>query len=120
MNMLLKQARTGFRSLISENRQTITVAVSPDPSDPWAANTNKEFSGRISHERSGVPDLGSVPSGLSTNLQRFLSVEYTVDFLKLGDVITDQNGKQWKLGPVDPLEKFGGIHGYQAPLEEAT
>lgn len=118
--MLLKQARRGQTALVSENRQTMSVEISGDPADPWSAATTKEFSGRISHERSGPVDLAPGTAGLSTNLVRFLSVEYTVDFLIVGSLITDQNGKKWKLGPVDPLEKFGGIYGYQIPLEEAV
>ena len=43
-------------------------------------------------------------------------MDYTVDYLKENDII---NG-EWKLGPIDPLTKFGGIHGYQAILTEAN
>ena len=121
MNMLLKQARTGMKSLIDENRQSMYILNSADPSNPWAKEDKFKFSGRISHESSRqAPDLNPSPAGLSTNLQRFISLEYTVNFLKKGDIIIDQNDKKWKLGPVDPLEKFGGIHGYQAPLEDAS
>ena len=124
MNMLLKQARKGFTALVSENRQTMTFRSPADSSIPagWAGNlpTDIPFSGRISHESSRqAPELSPGTAGLSTNLQRFLSVEYDVDFLVAGSFIVDQNSKRWKLGPIDPLEKFGGIHGYQIPLEEA-
>jgi len=118
--MLLKQARRGMTALVDENRQTMSIDIPADSSDPWSPPTTKSFSGRISHESSSVPDLGSSTIGLSTNLNRFLSVEYDVNFLVTGALITDKNGKQWKLGSIDPLEKFGGVHGYQAPLEEAT
>jgi len=120
MNMLLKQARKGMKALVDEDRQTISIDIPVDPSDPWSTPVTKTFSGRISHESSSVPDLGSSTIGLSTNLNRFLSVEYDVDFLVAGALITDKNGKQWKLGSIDPLEKFGGIHGYECPLEEAV
>ncbi len=125
MNMLLKQARKGFTGLIDENRQTMIFLVPADSSIPagWPGNisTPTEFSGRISHESSRqAPELSPGTAGLSTNLSRFLTVEYTVDFLIAGSFITDQNSKRWKLGPIDPLEKFGGIHGYQIPLEEAV
>lgn len=121
MNMLLKQARKGLKTLVMEDPQTISVSVSPDASDPWATTTTSTFTGRIAHEqRAAVADLQAGTAGLSTNLQRFLTVDHTVDFLKLGDIITDKNGAKWKLGPIDPLEKFGGVHGYQAPLETAT
>lgn len=116
----LKQARRGFKQLIDENRETMTIAISADPSDPWASETNPEFTGRISHESSRqAPDLTENPAGLSTNLNRFLLVEYDVDFLQEGAIITDSSSRKWKLGPIDPLVKFGGVHGYQTPLEEA-
>ena len=121
MNMLLKQARRGMTALVSENRQAMKTFTPADSSDAWSSTTEEEFTGRISHESSRqAPELSPGTAGLSTNLQRFLSVEYDVDFLVSGSFITDQNGKKWKLGPVDPLEKFGGIHGYQVSLEEAV
>jgi len=120
MNMLLKQARKGYKALIDENRQTLSIKVLTDPSDPWSGSTQKPFTGRISHERKTISNLQVGTVGLDTNLGRFLSVEYDVDFLKVGDIITDENSKGWKLGAVDPLSKFGGVHGYQIPLEEAV
>ena len=124
MNMKLKQARKGQTALVNTDRQNLNVSVSGDPTIPkgWPGNspTVKSFTGRIAHERSIVPDLNPGTAGLSTNLQRFLSVEYNVDSLQKGDIITDQNSKQWKLGAVDPLERFGGIFGYVASLTEAV
>lgn len=119
--MLLKQARAGFKQLINENRSSFSVEKETDSSNPWADTTNPTFTGRISHESSRqAPDLSQNPAGLSTDLQRFLLVEYNVNFLSRGEIITDSDGKRWKLGPVDPLKKFGGVHGYQSPLEEAV
>ena len=118
--MLLKQARSGFKSLINENRQTITVKILDDPDDTWSTFTTKTFTGRISHEAAGPFKLQAGTAGLSTNLGRFLQVEYDIDYLVVDQIITDQDGKQWKLGAVDPLSKFKGIHGYQAPLHEAV
>ena len=120
MNSKLKQARKGQTALVNANRQDLSIVIAGDPADPWSATTPGTFSGSISHERSIVPELNPSGAGLSTNLQRFLSVEYDVDFLKKGDIITDQNSKQWKLGAVDPLESFGGIHGYVSSLTEAV
>ena len=118
--MLLKQARKGYKKMIDENRQVLHVTIPGDSADPWAASVTKDFTGRIAHEQRGPfnPEAGT--AGLSTNLSRFLSVEYDVDFLAVGQIITDQNSKDWKLGAVDPLSKFKGIHGYQVPLEEAV
>ncbi|MCK4819853.1 hypothetical protein KA005_29075 [bacterium] len=118
--MMLKQARKGYKKMIDENRQVLIVTIPGDPTDPWSAETTKDFTGRIAHEQRGPSDLEVGTAGLSTNLSRFLSVEYDVDFLAVGQIITDQNSKDWKLGAVDPLSKFGGIHGYQVPLEEAV
>lgn len=120
MNMLLKQARNGMKALINENSQVLSIALSADPTDPWAGTTAPTFRGRISHDKPGPDNLSKGNAGLSANLDRFLSVEYDVDFLVVGSIITDQNSKDWKLGAVDPLEKFGGIYGYQVQLEEAV
>ena len=125
MNLLLKQARKGFKGLIDENRQTMSIKVEGDPSIPagWPGNlpTNPTISGRISHESSRqAPEITPTPAGMSTNLQRFLLVEYIYDFLVVGQILTDQNGSKWRLGAIDPLSKFQGIHGYQAPLDEAN
>jgi len=120
LNHLLKQARKGFKASIDENRQSLSISVLADPTDPWGVATISTFTGRISHERRSVSNLEVGNAGFSTNLGRFLSVEYNVDFLKFGDIVTDANEKDWKLGAVDPLTKFGGIHGYQIPLEEAV
>lgn len=120
MNMLLKQARKGYKKMIDENRQVLIVTVPGDPSSPWSATVTKDFTGRISHEQRGPFNPTAGTAGVSTNLSRFLSVEHDVDFLKVGQIVTDENSKDWKLGAVDPLSKFKGIHGYQAPLEEAV
>jgi hypothetical protein len=117
--MLLKQAREGQKALVNEDPQTISVSVSADPTDPWASKTTEEFTGRISHEDAGPENLKAGTAGLSTNLGRFLSVQHDVSLQK-GDTITDKNGKLWKLGPIDALEKFGGVYGYQCSLEDAS
>ena len=120
MNMKLKQARKGYKKMIDENRQLLIVTIPGDPADPWASSTTRDFTGRIAHERSGPFNLQEGTAGLSTNLSRFLSVEYDVDYLKVGQIITDADSKDWKLGAIDSLSQFGGIHGYQIPLEEAV
>lgn len=117
--MLLKQARKGYKAMIDENRQILSVTIPGDPTDPWSVTTVKSFTGRIAHEQKGPFDLEAGTTGLSTNLSRFLSVQHDVDYLDVGQIITDENGKDWKLGAVDPLSRFKGILGYQSPLEEA-
>ena len=120
MNMRLKQARAGFKQIINDNRQSMSILIPTNPVYPKLGGVTKTFTGRIAHERSTISELSETPAGISTNLQRFIQVEHTVDFLAAGQIVTDQNSSKWKLGPVDPLSKFGGIHGYQAPLTDAT
>jgi hypothetical protein len=55
---------------------------------------------------------------MSTNLQRFILADYQAD-IKHVDVF-EAIGRSWKIGPVDPLKKFGGVIGYQAPLTDAA
>ncbi len=119
MNNLLKTSRKGFRTVIDQNIQNITVNIPGDNTDPWSSSIIKTFKGRISHEKR-MNNLSGNPAGMSTNLSYFLIVDYKVDYLYKGYIITDENGKSWKLGVVDPLERFGGIMGYQSPLEEAV
>ena len=120
MNMLLKQARKGFKAMIDENRQVLIVTIPGDPTDPWSVTTTQDFTGRIAHEQKGPFNLEAGTTGMSTDLSRFLSIEHDVDYLAIGQIITDANGKDWKLGAVDPLPRFGGVLGYQSPLEEAV
>jgi hypothetical protein len=120
MMQMLKQARKGQSALVNENPQTITTAFRIDTTDTWSATIDKAFTGRIAHERRIVPEVSAGTAGMSTNLQRFLTTGYEVDFLQIDDIVTDQNGDKWRLGAIDPLEKFGGIYGYQAPLENAN
>ena len=119
MNNLLKTARKGFKTVIDQNKQTLSVSIPGTSSNPWSTSTSKSFTGRISHERR-MNDLSGSSVGLTTNLSYFLIVDYNINYLYKGYIITDKNDKKWKLGAVDPLERFGGIIGYQSPLEEAV
>lgn len=118
MNMMLKQARKGFMNLILEDPQSFTYPVSSDPTNPWATKTNRTFTGRISHERSIVPSDSPTTAGVSTSLQKFLSYPYSEIAIQIGDILTDSDGRKWRIGKPDPLRKFGGIFGYQASLTE--
>lgn len=87
--------------------------------DPSGAKTPVNIKCRISHEKSG-PDMDENKSaGLSTNLSRFIITDY-LNIIYKGDQFTDSYGRSWKIGPVDTLDKFGGVTGYQAPLIEAN
>ena len=111
----LSQIRKGTTFQVNENPLSCTLSV-VDDSNPYATPTARYFTGRISHDGAGPFVLTNNPTGLSSNLGRYLLVDYTVDYLKENDII---NGK-WKLGPIDELKKFGGIHGYQTILTEAN
>ena len=86
--------------------------------DPFGSKDPVNIKCRISHEQSGPNMDQTKGSGLSTNLSRFINTDY-LNIIQQGDQFTDSLGKSWKIGPVDPLKKFGGIVGYQAPLIEA-
>lgn len=121
----LKQARKGQDSLINESPETFTMVISGTTTIPegwpgYVASETKVFTARLPHERSIVPVLEGTPAGMSTNLQRFLTCGYLVDYLYKGAIITDSKGNNWRLGKPDPLEKFGGIYGYQVSVEEAN
>lgn len=127
MNRLrLAQLRRSYKTLIDRNPTTITIERMPmvddgfggEIEDPFGTPEVAAIKCRLSHERAIVPDNNSAPSGLSTNLQRYITVAHDVDIFE-GDVFTALE-KDWKIGPVDPLVKFGGVYGYQAPLVEAT
>ena len=126
MNPLLKQARDGIKKIINESPKNILIVRQPmtddgfggQVPDPFGTATEHNYKVRISHER-GDPDmLTDTSAGMSTNLQRFIMTDYQAD-IKHGDVF-EAIGRSWKIGPVDPLEKFNGVIGYQAPLTDAA
>ena len=127
MRAELTQRRKAIQQKIKENPTAIISYTKPmvddgmggmieDPfGDPVAADTRYV---RLSHEMSSVPKNGTVPAGVSTNLQRFILSDFQT-------VITEGEtfeaiGKEWRVGPVDTLYASGGIIGYQAPLMEAA
>ena len=120
---LLAQARKGQDYLIKENPETFTYTKNNTPTIPigWdgSSTTAYTFEGRLSHETSIIPQAEGNQAGMSTNLKRFFTCGYLIDYLQRDDIITDSKGKDWKLGVIDPLEKFGGIYGYQAWLYNA-
>lgn len=68
----------------------------------------------MSHERKQLESAGEYPSGLDTNLGLFLQWPYNVTVYE-GEIIAAR-GKCFKVGVVDAIIKFGGVHCYQAPL----
>jgi hypothetical protein len=120
VNNALRQSIKGFKNLIDVDPQKIVYAVRTDPTDPWSPTTNTEFTGRIAHERATVAKDSGTPSGVSTNLLKFLSYPHDVGELLEDQTITDEAGKKWTLGKSSPLRIAGGIYGYQVPLTEVS
>ena len=127
MNGQVAQARRAITFKIKENPSFITVlrqAMVDDGfgnqvPDPFGTPEEKHFKVRITHERAQPEMAQNSSAGLSTNLQRFIIAGYK-DLIQQGDVFGHEaTGKVYRIGPVDPLEKFGAIIGYQAPLTEA-
>jgi len=124
---LLKQARESVIALIKESPTKIIikrVGLVDDGSgdgtlvpDPYGTPDDYKMTVRISHERRQAQNLSPAPAGFSTNLSRFIIVDYKTTIYE-GDTF-EALGKFWQIGPVDPLMKFGGVTGYQAPLKEA-
>jgi len=128
VNGQVTQARRAIAFKIKENPSFITVlrqAMVDDGfgnqvPDPFGTPEEKHFKVRITHERAQPEMAQNSSAGLSTNLQRFIIAGYK-DLIQQGDVFGHEaTGKVYRIGPVDPLEKFGAIIGYQAPLVEAV
>ena len=128
MNGQVTQARRAITFKIKENPSYITVqrtglvddGFGNMVPDPFGTPEEKHFKVRISHERAQPEMAQNSSAGLSTNLQRFIIAGYK-DEIKEGDVFGhDATAKVYRIGPVDPLEKFGAIIGFQAPLVEAV
>jgi len=127
MSPELHQARNGFKRLISENGSRVTLMRQPlvvdpnDPSklvpDPVGVMTEHSIYCRITHERGIVAQDTLNPAGLSTNLQRMIMSDWQ-NIPHQYDIF-EWNDYTFEIGPVDPIYKFGGIVGYQAPLKEA-
>ena len=123
---LLKQARDGVIANINVSPVVIIIQRMPlindgfggEVPDPFGTITESSYKVRISHERKGPASFDLVDAGLSTNLSRFIFTDYRAD-IREGDIF-EAIGKNFKIGSVDPLYKYNGIVGYQAPLTEAA
>lgn len=126
--IMLMQSRKGMTALINMNPTKVDVYSRSLVSDGFGGYVEDQSAAlvksgsltvRISHERLIVPDNQEGPSGLSTNLGRYVSSDYK-NVLTTGSIIRSFDGKEWKVGVVDPLYAFGGIKGYQATLTEGN
>ncbi len=122
----LKQARKGITASIKENPVTVVISRKGNKAngrggtvqDPYGVPVDSTLTVRLSHGSFGPFDDVENPAGLGTDYSRWLLVDYKGG-VQDGDVF-EAEGTQWQAGPVDKLERFGGIFGYQAPLKEAS
>ena len=126
--LLLMQARKGMTALINMNPLTVEIYSRPLVDDGFGNQVEDmtddpvktgELKVRVSHERLSVPNDTPKPSGIDTNLGRYISSDWK-NVLVAGTMIKDFDGRYYRVGPVDPLYEFGGIKGYQAPLTEGS
>lgn len=114
----LAQLRKAFREHIAQSPEVVSIDRPTDPSDPFSFKVTFTFTGRLSHEATGASKyLTEFPSGLDTNLSLFLQWPYNVAVYE-NEIVTAR-GKTFKVGVVDAIKKFGGVHCYQAPLYPA-
>jgi len=122
----LQQARDGIIAQIAVNRSTVTLKRNELVSDGFggyvddptgsSCETHK-IKCRIPHESKGPMETQSSPAGFTSKLARYIMVDYKTMILE-GDTF-DWKGKQFEIGPVDPLYYNDEVIGYQAPLKEA-
>jgi hypothetical protein len=126
VNQKLAQLRAGVKKQIAENPTSIIILRQPmiddgyggQCLDPFGTPTEVILKVRISHEQKGPFNLEGADAGLSTGLGRYIQTDHLAD-IREGDVF-DAIGKTWRVGPVDELQKFGGVHSKQAPLIESA
>ena len=124
---MLKQARDSIKRMIADSPENITIMRKPMIDDGFSgmvidpSGTPKPFkmTVRLSHEKKFSGNYNTAPVGLSTNLARYITADYETDIYD-GDTFDTSFGKEYKIGAVDPLIKYDGIIGYQAPLIEAV
>jgi hypothetical protein len=123
----LNQARRGIKNLINEDFEFVTINRKPMVDDGYGSKIEDptgdpvpyEIKCRISHQKKFTDKYNVSPPGMSTNLSRFIFVDFETIIYE-GDIFESERiAKSFKIGIVDPLEEYGGIIGYQAPLEEA-
>ncbi len=121
----VKQARDGIKRSVDMNRTTLEITrggttdngfggTMPDPS----ASTTETIRARISHKAKGPSQASGSPAGYTSDLDRIIIVEHTVQLYK-GDRFS-YLGKDFEILDVDPLRFYDEIIGYQADLKEAV
>jgi hypothetical protein len=124
----LKQARKGYRAIISKNPTDVTISRKPlvqnptypnDPTkkieDPYSTPTTISMTVRVANEREVVLKNSPSPVGSSTDLTRYLLWSYDDTVLE-GDIFTEIQG--YRVGRPHPLRTSGKVYGWQAQLIE--
>jgi hypothetical protein len=123
----LKQARKGIKFSINESPETGIIyrkSLKSDGfggliEDPFGEEEINIIKYRLSHEKKLPGNYEPSPAGFTSNYQRFILVDYETIIYENDVFESEQAQKRYKIGVVDPLIKFGGVIGYQAPLIEA-
>lgn len=124
---LILQARKSIAKLINESPEHIIIYRKPlilssfgqYVESPTAEPEPKYLKVRISHIKNYLVHTETSPAGFTQDLQRYILVDHNTKILD-GDLFEASNGVKYRIGKIDPLIKFGGVIGYQAPLLEAN
>lgn len=124
---MLNQARDAIKKMIGDSPEKITLYRKPMVDDgfggliedPTGEDESYELTVRLSQERRFAGNYNPAPVGLSTNLARYILSDYE-SIMYDGETFTSSFDKQYKIGAVNPLIKFEGVTGYEAPLIEAV
>lgn len=126
MNMILKQAREGIVDAIKTNKTkgilyrqpTVDNGYGEMVSDPTKSPVPYSIACSIIHESQGAFKNIQSPSGLATQFDRYILVDWKILIIE-NDTFIDENNQNWRVGPVDILRRAGGVIGSQAPLFKA-
>lgn len=103
--MTLDQLRDETDYIISRNPSTVSLFIS-------GALAQEEV--RFSHESASVPTNKTTPVGLGTSFSLYLVARW--DSIVTENSVLIENGKGWKVGPVDELKYEEECYRKRAPL----
>lgn len=123
---MVSQARLSILAQIKLDKSEITIMRKPIINDgfgnmiedPYGDSMPYVYNVRLSHDKKGPSSLESSPAGFTSNLYRFIIMDYKGG-INEGETFSWRD-KKYAVGVVDPLTMSGKIIGYQAPLKEAV
>lgn len=123
--IILNQKRKAIQDKINLSPEVVTIYRNPLVDNgfgglvenPTGTPVGHNIKCRVAHEKKGPDSEVDAPSGLSSNLSRFIITDYQTPIYK-GETFT-AIGKTFMVGAVDTLKMYGAVLGYQAPLTEA-